>query len=239
MGVITRNVLTGLITLIPVVLTFYLLYWLAVTTESALGGQLVRVLPDEFYRPGLGVVTGLVICFLVGMLMNNFIVRRVFARAERLFYRIPLVKQIYPALRDFMDYFSPVRKKDFQQVVMVTLAQGGPRALGLVTRSDLGRLPDGMNGSDQVLVYLPMSYMIGGYALFVPRAAIEPIDMAMDDAMRFVLTAGVTGAGAAPEEQRPAPVRPAERIEPSEHPGESGQAEQSGEQSAADEAARR
>lgn len=193
MGVVTRNVLTGLITIVPVVLTFYLLYWLAVSTETALGGQLMRVLPGELYKPGLGVATGLAIAFLVGMLMNNYVVQRIFARGEQLFYRIPLVKMIYPALRDFMDYFSPKKKKDYQQVVVLTL--GGMKVLGLVTHADMARLPSGFNDDDHLLVYLPMSYMLGGHTVLVPRAAVEPIDMGMDEAMRFVLTAGLAGGG--------------------------------------------
>lgn len=217
MGVVTRNVLTGLITVVPVILTFYLLYWLAVSTESALGGLLMRVLPGDLYRPGLGVATGLVILFFVGMLMNNYVVRRIFARGERLFYRLPLVRMIYPALRDFMDYFSPVKKKDFQQVVVVTLGDVGLKALGLVTRADMERLPKGFDDAQSLLVYLPMSYMIGGYAVLVPRSAVEPIDLSMDEAMRFILTAGVTGGAATPV-SAPEPKRRVERVEPSEHP---------------------
>ncbi|MFN3985030.1 MAG: DUF502 domain-containing protein [Rhodocyclaceae bacterium] len=198
MGVITRNILTGLITLVPIVLTFYLLYWLVVSAETLLGQQLIQFLPEEVYRPGLGVAVGLVVAFMVGMLMNNYVVQRVFARGERLFYRIPLVKMIYPALRDFMDYFSPMKKKEFQQVVSVRFGETGMQAIGLVTRADMERLPEGFNDADSLLVYLPMSYMIGGYAVLVPRSAITPLDIGMDEAMRFVLTAGVAGAGTTP-----------------------------------------
>lgn len=198
MGVITRNILTGLITLVPIVLTFYLLYWLVVSAETLLGQQLIQFLPEEVYRPGLGVAVGLVVAFMVGMLMNNYVVQRVFARGERLFYRIPLVKMIYPALRDFMDYFSPMKKKEFQQVVSVRFGETGMQAIGLVTRADMERLPEGFNDADSLLVYLPMSYMIGGYAVLVPRSAITPLDISMDEAMRFVLTAGVAGGGTTP-----------------------------------------
>ena len=195
MAAFTRNVLTGLITTVPIVLTFYLLYWLVVSAEAVLGGVLTRVLPADWYRPGMGVVTGVALLFVVGMLMHNYVVQAIFARGEQLFYRIPLVKMIYPALRDFMDYFSPVKKKEFQQVVVVTLP-GGLKALGLVTRADMERLPTGFNDSDSLLVYMPMAYMIGGYALLVPRRDIAPVDMGMEEAMRFILTAGVTGGGA-------------------------------------------
>ncbi|HRP75550.1 MAG TPA: DUF502 domain-containing protein [Rhodocyclaceae bacterium] len=202
MGVITRNILTGVITILPVVLTLYLLYWLIVTTESMLGGQLNRVLPQGAYRPGLGVATGLVLAFVVGMLMNTYVVQRVFTRAEQVFRRLPLVKLVYPAIRDFVDYFSPMKKKEFEQVVSVTFGDSGMQAIGLVTQTDITRMPDGFGDHDSVLVYLPMSYMIGGYAVLMPRSALRPLDMSMDEAMRFILTAGVTGTDAESKRDR-------------------------------------
>lgn len=195
MGVITKNVLTGLITILPIVLTLYLIYWLGVSTEALLGGQLQRVLPAGIYFPGLGVAAGVVISFFIGMLMHSYVVRRLFARGEQLFLRLPLVRLVYPAIRDFIDYFSPMKKKDFEQVVAVDIGDTGMQAIGLVTQADAARLPAGFDREGCVLVYLPMSYMIGGYAVLMPKSALRPLDMSMDEAMRFILTAGVTGTG--------------------------------------------
>lgn len=193
MGVITRNILTGLITVIPILLTFYLLYWAIVSAETWLGGMLAAILPaGTRLPPGVGVVLALGALFIVGMLMHTYVVQRLFARAERLFYRIPLVKLIYPALRDFMDYFSPMKEKPYQQVVCVRFGED-LQAIGLVTRDDLRPIGEPFGGEGNVLVYFPMSYMIGGYALAVPRSRVQPLDMGMEEAMRFVLTAGVTG----------------------------------------------
>lgn len=194
MGFITRNVLTGLITLLPVALTIYLIYWLVVSTEALLGQQLLSHLPEGLYRPGLGVAAGLAICFIVGLLMHTYVMQRVFAQSERLFLRLPLVRQLYPAIRDFIDYFSPMKKKDFEQVVSVRLGDTGMQAIGLVTQADMDRMPKGFDEEGCVLVYLPMSYMIGGYALLVPRRDLRPLDMSMEQAMRFILTAGVASA---------------------------------------------
>jgi uncharacterized membrane protein len=193
MSVITKNVLTGLIAILPITLTIYLLYWLAVTSEALLGGVLHWLLPEELYRPGLGVAAGVVVLFFVGMLMHSYVVQRVLVRAEQLLLRLPLVRLIYPAIRDFIEYFSPMKKKEFQQVVSVELGDTGMRAIGLVTLADNTRMPKGFDDEDSVLVYLPMSYMIGGYTILVPSSALTPLDMSMDEAMRFILTAGVTG----------------------------------------------
>jgi uncharacterized membrane protein len=186
---IGKYILTGLITLLPVVLTLYLLYWLAVSTETVLGG----LIPSRVYLPGMGMAAALLVMFVVGVLMHTRPVKVLFLRGERIFYRLPVVKSVYVAIRDFMDYFSPIRKKDFEQVVAVKLSDSGLRLIGFVTQAEPAHLPAGLRDDDSILVYLPMSYMIGGYAVLVPRAAVQPLDMSMEEAMRFVLTAGVTG----------------------------------------------
>jgi uncharacterized membrane protein len=199
MGSIGKNILTGLITILPVVLTLYLLYWLVVSTENVLGDGLRHVLPSGVYQPGMGVATGVLVAFSVGLLMHTLVMQQLLRLSERIFYRLPLVKSVYLALRDFLDYFSPEKKKDFQQVVAVTLGDTRMQLIGFVTQSDPGQLPGNFSQDDAVLVYLPMSYMIGGYAVLVPRSAVRPLDMSMEAAMRFILTAGVTGAPAPAE----------------------------------------
>jgi len=183
---IGKYILTGLVTMLPVILTLYLLYWLAVSAETLLG----ELIPQEIYFPGMGVAVALLAMFIVGMLMHTRPIRQLFLRGERIFYRLPVVKSIYAAFRDFMDYFSPGRKKDFEQVVTVTFGDTGMRLIAFVTQAD-DQLPEDFQ-RDYVMVYLPMSYMIGGYAVLVPRASVQPLNMSMEEAMRYVLTAGVT-----------------------------------------------
>lgn len=197
MGVITKNILTGLITLLPITLTVYLLYWLTTSTEQLLGEQLQMLLPEGIYRPGLGVAVGLALCFVVGMLMHTYVMQRLFAWGESLILQLPVIRSVYPTIRDFFEYFSPMRKKDFRQVVAVKLPENGLEVVGLVTQTDRSRMPKNFGeAEDSVLVYLPMSYMIGGYTVVVPRTSVRELDLTMDEAMRFILTAGVTGISA-------------------------------------------
>lgn len=187
---ISRILLTGFITLVPVMLTVYLMYWLAVSSERLMGNMLALVLPEALYFPGLGMLTGLLVMFVVGLLMKAYLIRRVFAFGEKLLYQLPLIKSIYRAFRDLFDFMSP-HKEGMGQVVAVNL--NGIQAIGFITQEDINRLPDAFQEDDSVLVYLPMSYMMGGHTIFVPRNKVRPLDMSMDEAMRFVLTAGITG----------------------------------------------
>ncbi len=188
---IGKNILTGLITLLPVVLTLYLFYWLVVSSESVLGAVLRTVLPAGLYWPGMGVIAGLVAAFAVGLLMHALVARRLLALVEQFLSRLPLIKTVYFAISDLLDYFSPDKKKEFGQVVAVTFGDTGMQLMGFVTQPDFNHLPAEFGRQDSVLVYLPMSYQIGGYAVSVPRSAVRPLNMSVEDAMRFIITAGV------------------------------------------------
>ncbi|HBE93286.1 MAG TPA: hypothetical protein DDW55_12490 [Gammaproteobacteria bacterium] len=194
MRFISRNILTGLVTILPVALTLYLLYWLAVSAESVLGDMIQLMIPKSLYWPGMGLIAGLIVVFMVGLLMHAYVFQRLFARGEQFLYHMPLIKSVYRAIRDFFNYFSPASKKEFEQVVAVSIGNTGMQVIGFVTQAIPERLPEEFREQDNILVYLPLSYMIGGYAVLMPRSAVRPLDMNMEEAMRFTLTAGITGA---------------------------------------------
>ena len=191
---ITRNILTGLVTILPVALTIYLLYWTTISIESMLGNMIRSIFPEVRDWPGMGLIATLGIAFAVGLLMNAYLVRQLFTKIEQLLYSMPLIKSVYKAIRDFFHYFSPTAKKEFEQVVSVTFGDTGMKVIGFVTQEIPERLPKGFRDEGSILVYLPLSYMIGGYAVLVPRSSVQPLDMNMEEAMRFTLTAGVTGS---------------------------------------------
>ncbi|MDH3220527.1 MAG: DUF502 domain-containing protein [Gammaproteobacteria bacterium] len=187
---ISTTLITGFFTLVPVVLTVYLLYWLVVTSERVMGTALRYVLPEVFYFPGMGTIAGLVLMFCVGLLMKAMLVRQLFAFGENIIYHLPIIKTVYSAIRDLFDFFSP-KEESFGRVVIVRIAN--MEVIGFVTQENPERLPESFRNRDSVLVYLPMSYMIGGYTLLVPSQDVRPCNMSMDEAMRFALTAGITG----------------------------------------------
>ena len=112
---------------------------------------------------------------------------------RRILYQLPLIKTVYRAMRDLFDFFSP-KEQGLGEVVAVTY--NGTEMIGFVTQTDEKKLPESFRGQDKVLVYLPMSYMIGGFTVFISREHVRPVNMSMEEAMRFALTAGITGKNA-------------------------------------------
>ena len=190
---IARTFLTGLVTLLPIVVTIYLLAWLGELAESFLGQTIRVILPDGFYIPGMGLVVGVGLILLIGILMHAWIVRRTFEWSERVLYRIPVIRSVYGATRDFLQFLVHSRDPGFHEVVMVDIGDTGMQVMGFITQPDTSGLPEGaVKDEDAVFVYLPLSYQIGGYTVLMPRSALRPVDMSMRTAMAFVLTGGVT-----------------------------------------------
>ena len=192
-----RIFFTGLLTVLPIVVTIYFTVWMLGVLERFFGKQVVFLIPDEWYRTGMGLLVAIIIVFLVGLLMHGYVFRRIFELLERVMLEIPLVRSVYAALRDFLGLFAN-NKEPSLQVVSLSLP-GGMRVLGFVTRADFSDAPPGLAQADEVAVYLPMSYQVGGYTVFVSKAACTPIDMSREDAMKFILTAGLKSASPAIE----------------------------------------
>lgn len=192
MKAVSKTFLTGMATVLPVFLTAYVLYWFATSAERLLGALLELVLPEGTYWPGMGLTAALVLIFAVGVLMHAWVVRALVGGTERLLYRIPLVKSVYGSLRDFFTLFAKSDRDRIRQPVMVRIGDTGLEIMGFVMREDFSGLPEELAGAGQVAVYLPMSYQVGGYTAILPRDRLRPIDMPMEQAMRFALTAGLT-----------------------------------------------
>lgn len=192
MNTLGKLFLKGLVITIPVTLTLAIIWWMAAGSERLLGDLLKAILPDGWYLPGMGLVSALVLIVLVGLLTHVLIFQKLFEWGEALLNRLPVVKTIYTALKDFIAYLSPGGTKQFSRVVLVKLPGSDAQLLGFVTRESLLGLPLETGLEQAIAVYLPMSYMIGGYTLFLPRSAVTPVDMPFEQAMRLTLTGGVT-----------------------------------------------
>ena len=189
MKTVGRLLAKGLFTILPIVLTVYFIYWLGVTTESLLSGLLKVWLPAEIYVPGMGLVAGFVVLIVVGLLVNAYVVRRVITFSESLILRIPVVKTVYSAVRDLTGLMKVGEKGgELQRVVMVQFGPG--KVIGFVTQEN-ATLPGLGTDEELVAVYMPMSYQIGGYTLYLPRDRIEPTDLTVEAAMCIVLTGGI------------------------------------------------
>lgn len=204
--------LRGIDALLPIAITLYAIYWLAFFGDKLLGEIIRPVMPEHWLWPGIGLIAGLVALFLVGVLASTLPGRWLFAACERACLRVPLVKTVFRATQDFTRFFMmPHAREEFGEVVWVPF--GDLHVIGFVTRGPVyGTAAD--NEKDRtVAVYVPFSYQIGGYTVYLPRSRLEPTGLSVEEAMRLVVTAGVSMSDQ-PVEAQPVANPPPASIKP-------------------------
>lgn len=193
LGRLVRLFFKGLATIIPIALTVLIMLWLAGLAEGGVGSLIKLVLPENWYVRGMGLVAGIALVMAIGLLSQVYLFRKLIDFGEAILDRMPVVKSVYRATKDFVEYFSGDEEGRFNEVVLVRHPELNIALLGFITREDFSNLPFGKEG--EVAVYLPLSYQIAGYTIFVPKEWCEPVDMPFEDAVRLILTAAMTRRG--------------------------------------------
>ncbi|MEQ8264716.1 DUF502 domain-containing protein [Pseudohaliea sp.] len=192
---LTGLALRGLAVALPFALTIYFVYWSISNIEWAMRKALDALDIGGLYLPGMGVVVFVAILLALGLVARLLVFQSFLALLEQLFEQIPLIKSVYTAIRDFMAFLAGENRAS-GEVVAIDIA--GQRMLGIVSDTDpprsLGK--DADSGDDLVGVFLPMSYQLGGYTIYVPRSRLSAVDMDAESAMRYIMTAGIGRASA-------------------------------------------
>lgn len=184
-----RPFIKGAMVVLPLLITTWVL-WSATLWLNSLGLEAMALLQIPSLFPGLGLLLMILALLVVGILFQFNPVSWIYQYFEDLVLRFPVVKTLYGAVKDFAGMFDQEEQRD-QQVVLVNIGELG-QAVGFITSTQVPPAVKSQQYSDMVCVYMPMSYMVGGYTLFLPKDKLTPVDWSFEDAMRFALTAGVS-----------------------------------------------
>jgi uncharacterized membrane protein len=166
----------GVLILVPIIFSVYVIYYVIKSIDSIINIGI----------PGAGILIVLMIFTLVGALVTSFITEPIFNYFDRLLNRMPFFKMMYSSIRDLLEAFVGEEKK-FNEPVTVT-HDSGFKQIGFLTQRDLSNI--GLAG--EVAVYFPFSYSFAGRVMIVPKDKVKPLAMKSSDAMKFVLSGGVT-----------------------------------------------
>lgn len=149
------------------------------------------ILPDGWYVTGMGVVSSAIMIFVLGILVQAYVINQLFGWIELLVDKIPVVNTLYNSFKDFITFVAGGKSKDMQKVVRLTF-DNDVHLIGFVTNEDVS-----LGDQDELIaVYLPLSYMIGGFLLYVPKSRCEPLDIPVQQAMQQVITAHIASGNA-------------------------------------------
>lgn len=191
MKALGRYFVRGLLIVLPIVLTLYLIFWLFEAMDNLFGGVVMALFGK--YIPGLGILMTLLLILLVGILGSNVLTRWIFDWMHRVLTRIPFLESIYGTIQEAVSFLIGGNENGFQTVVLIRNPADMGYTIGLLTRPQLPEFPS-LAGEDRVAVYVPMSYQIGGYTYLIRRdQIIEFPDLTPQQALKYTMVAGLGG----------------------------------------------
>ena len=186
---VRRYFVTGLATLFPVAVTIWLVIFIFRFADGFLGRQL------GIKMPGLGLVVTLLVILAVGVFSVHFFGRVMFQAIEVAFIRLPLVRKIYPAVKQLAQFLfnEESRQSVFRRVVLVQYPRPGAYSVAFVTNESQTTA----TGRPQTLLTLlipnPPSPFTGPI-IFVPQEDVVPLDLSIEDAVKLIVSGGVVAS---------------------------------------------
>jgi len=180
-----RDFLAGILVVVPLAATALVIKWLF----EAIDGVLEPAVEAIFGRPiaGIGFAVLVLIVFLAGLLVSNVLGKRLIGYGESLLGRVPMVRELYKTFKQVLESVLQPHKGGFKEVVLIEFPRPGMKTIGFVTN----RIKDS-SGQDLVNIYIPTTpNPTSGYLEILPAADVVALDMAIDDAIRMIVSGGM------------------------------------------------
>lgn len=200
---------TGLIALLPIVLTVYIFNWIVGIMMSLLGNSFVTIIIKNillvFVEEGdmdyyfqllvyfISLVTMIIGTCLVGFTLKIVFFAKIIKKAKELFIKIPLIKQVYTTISQIIEVAVSDREKSYQKVVMVEYPRKGIYSIGFLTSEDNFLVSDAVGREEKVYnVFIPTSpNPTSGMFIVVPESEVKILDIKIDDAIKLIISGGV------------------------------------------------
>ncbi|MFN3376793.1 MAG: DUF502 domain-containing protein [Burkholderiaceae bacterium] len=199
MSALRKWLLTGLLVIVPGVITAWVLHWIVTTLD-----QTLQILPNAwhpdrllgFHVPGFGVLLMLAILLTVGAVASNFAGRKLVQWGDALVHRIPVVRSIYSSVKQVSDTLFSESGNAFRTAVLVQWPREGVWTIAFITGSPGGEISAYLR-DEFVSVYVPTTpNPTGGYFVMVRKSECVELDMSVDTALKYIVSMGVVSPAA-------------------------------------------
>lgn len=191
-GWLRRVLIAGLIALIPVATTVYILVVTFRFVDGLMGRTVQRLVP--FTIPGLGLIATFIVVLLAGVVATNLLGKRAIRGAERVMLRVPLARTLYVTVKQIVDTITR-QDSPFKRVVLVEFPRPGVWALGFLTGVTRGEV-EGIIASEVLNVFLPTTpNPTSGWLLLMPKDKVRLLDMSIEDGIRMIVSGGILVPG--------------------------------------------
>ena len=210
MSAVRKWLLTGLLVIVPGVITAWVLNWIVSTLDQTLQILPISWHPDRllgFHIPGFGVLLTLLILLVVGAVASNFAGRKLVQWGDAMVHRIPVVRSIYSSVKQVSDTLFSESGNAFRKAVLLQWPREGVWTVAFVTGAPNGEIAAYLR-DEFVSVYVPTTpNPTGGYFVMVRKSDCVELDMSVDAALKYIVSMGVV-APADPTLQSSKPVNP-------------------------------
>ena len=196
----------GLLVLVPLMITLWVLEWVVSTLDQTLRILPVSWQPDQLFGvhiPGLGVVFALVVLLSIGALASNIIGNKLVSWWHALLHRIPVVRSIYSGVKQVSDTLFSEKGNAFRKALLVQWPHDGMWTIAFLTGGPAGEVLEhlqampGAGEHDEFLsVYVPTTpNPTGGYFVMLRKSACVELSMSVDEALTYIVSMGVIVPG--------------------------------------------
>jgi uncharacterized membrane protein len=185
-GWLKSRFIAGFFFTLPVFATGWILWVFWSRIDDIFGPMYARIFGRPV--PGLGFLTAIAIILIMGIIARNVVGRRVLALGDQILLKVPIYRRLYPSVKMLIDSFSPERRSAFREVVLVQHPRPGVYAFGFVTSELIVEAPDGKR--EMATVFVPTNNLYLGDITVVPREDLIPTGLAVEEALRIILSAG-------------------------------------------------
>ena len=198
MAAVRRWLLAGLLVLVPLAITLWVLDWIVGTLD-----QTLQILPQSwrpdyllgFHIPGFGVLLALAIVLTIGAVASNFFGRKLVGWWDALLGRIPIVRSIYSSVKQVSDTLFSENGNAFRKALLIQWPREGVWTIGFQTGTPGGDVVNHLDG-EYLSVYVPTTpNPTGGYFVMLKKADCIELKMSVDEALTYVISMGVVSPG--------------------------------------------
>jgi uncharacterized membrane protein len=189
-----RYLVAGLLVWLPLAVTFGLLRFLIGVMDKTLNLLPAAYRPEAWLPvaiPGLGVILTIIVLLVTGLLAANIVGRSVVGGWESLLKRIPVVRSIYSAAKNFAEIVFSDSGNAFKKVLLVEYPRKGIYSLTFQTSTEMGEV-QGRTGEDVICCFVPTTpNPTSGFIIIVPKSEVIELDMTVDEAAKLIMSLGV------------------------------------------------
>ncbi len=189
-----RYIIAGILVWLPIGVTIFLVRILVGLLDRTLVLIPQKYQPEEllgFAIPGLGILLTIIILLVTGVLAANIVGRSMVGLWESVLERIPVVRSVYSAAKNFAEMVFSDSSQSFKKVLLIEYPRKGLYSLAFQTSSVLGEV-QGRTGEDVICTFVPTTpNPTSGFIIIVPRKDVIELDMEVDEALKMIISLGV------------------------------------------------